>query len=401
MKWISFSIPLILLILVGSKTQAQILESLLDNETFYNYVPNNSFEQTSREYCSWNQHGRKYMEHVVRWDSPTETTPDIFSLRLKPSCWANPRNHSSGAQGPRHGDNMAGIKTYGKGGTETFWHEYLSIELDSALVPGQRYYAEFYANRAVSSRKASNNLGMLFSDTAYISRNRMPIFSTPQVNSKDIVKSRWNFWTKVSGVFEVESEKRFLIIGNFYDDEHTQTTKFDDGQSGAYYYIDDVEVRRAKPYEELSPVPMRSIAPKPKKVIKEAEPVSTVEVKLDSIDYKIGNTITLENIFFEFDKAKLLNESKNELDKLIDILKDYPHMVIKINGHTDNVGTDAYNKKLSEERAKSVVAYLKKAKVDPERLDYAGYGSMRPIASNDTDQGRSRNRRVEFTVVGN
>jgi outer membrane protein OmpA-like peptidoglycan-associated protein len=377
------------------------LPTLKAPETYFNYVPNASFELTSKDHCLWNQKGRAYMENIMFWDSPTEATPDILSTRVEPTCWANPRKHSNGKQGPRNGDNIAGIKTYGKGGTDTFWHEYIMVELDSALLPGQRYYAEFYTNRAVASSHASNNIGMYFSDEAVITRDRMPLFFTPQVNTEKVIKSKWNMWQKVYGVFEVDSEKKFLLIGNFYMDEDTQTEAFPEGEKGSYYYIDDVMVRRAKPGEELTPKPRPTRAPQQKRVLEVNEVVSTKEVKLDSIDYKVGNTIRLENIFFEFDKAALLPQSKTELQKLIDIMLDYPLMKIEIAGHTDNVGTATYNQKLSEERAKSVVEFLINAKVEQSRLTYNGYGSSRPATTNETDAGRAYNRRVEFTIMSN
>lgn len=371
------------------------------NEGYSNYVPNPGFEDTKRSYCVWNQNGRAYMEDVMHWDSPTEATPDILTLRVDRNCWSNPTKHSKGKQGPRNGDNMAGIKVYGKGGTDTFWHEYLMVKLDSTLIPGQRYYAEMYVNRAYSSAMAANNIGMLFSDTAVITRDRMPLFFTPQVNSEKVVKSRWNMWQKISGVFEVDAEKNILIIGNFYHDDVTLTEKFPEGERGSYYYIDDVYVRRAKPGEQLTAKPREIVPPAPKRVLTKAEIVSTKEIKLDSIDYQVGNTIRLENIFFEFDKATLLPSSKAELNKLRDILDDYPHLKIEIAGHTDNVGAAEYNQRLSEARAQSVVDYLLKAKVSEDRLTYAGYGSDKPLASNDTDAGRTINRRVEFTILEN
>ncbi len=393
---------LILTLCTALSAKSQLFEGLIESDdSYHNYVSNSGFEETAREYCKWNQNGRQYMEDIYNWDSPNETTPDIFSLRLKPTCWANPTKHSGGKQGPHSGDNMAGIKTYGKGGTETFWHEYLMVELDSALIPGQKYYAEFYTARAVKSDKASNNIGMYFSDTAIVSRDRMPLFYTPSVNEDDIVKSRWNIWKKVSGVFTVDSEKKFLIIGNFYNDDITRTDDFPEGEGGAYYYIDDVTVRRAKPDENLTPKPKESIAPRPKRILAKTEIISTKEIKLDSIDYKVGNTVTLENIFFEFDKATILEKSEPELNKLMDILSDYPYLSIQISGHTDNVGSDTYNQKLSEARAKSVVDYLIQKDVDPDRLSYKGYGSIKPVTSNQTDEGRARNRRVEFTVINN
>jgi outer membrane protein OmpA-like peptidoglycan-associated protein len=389
-------------LLLAQAAPAQLLKEIfLDDEGNANYVPNSGFEETKREYCRWNQNGRDYMEDILYWDSPTETTPDILSLRVKRTCWANPTQHSKGKQGPRNGDNLAGIKTYGKGGTETFWHEYLTVKLDSALEPGVKYYAECYVSRAVSSKLASNNIGIYFSDTAVFTRDRMPLFFTPQVNSEAVIKSRWNAWKKVSGVFTVDEPKQYMIIGNFYHDDVTLIQEFEEGEGGAYYYIDDVKVRRALPEEELTPEPKRSIPPRPKVVLKKAEIVSTKEIKLDSIDYKPGDRIRLENIFFEFDKAELLPESKKELDKLVDILTDYPHLKIEIGGHTDNVGSDEYNMNLSEARAKSVVVYLVGKEVDPKRLTYRGYGSIRPFTSNASEDGKALNRRVEFMILSN
>ena len=382
-------------------THAQIFTPVESDPEYANYVPNSGFENIARTYCRWNQNGRKYMEDIDAWDSPTETTPDLLSTRAKSSCWSNPRKHSNGKQSPRSGDNIVGIKTYGKGGTDTFWHEYVSVQLDSTLMPGVKYYAEFYALRSVSSKLGSNNIGLAVTDSAVATRDRMPLFLNPVVNEQSIIKSRWNFWKKVSGVFEVSDPKNYILIGNFYHDNKTEITEFPEGEGGAYYYIDDVTVRRAKPGENLSPRPPRSLPPPPKIILEKAQIVSTKEIKLDSIDYKVGNTITLDNIEFEFDKAALLPRSKMELSKLVDIMTDYPHMGIMIGGHTDNVGSDDYNLKLSKERAKAVVNYLIENDVEPKRLKYDGFGSTQPIANNSTDQGRALNRRVTFTVFRN
>jgi outer membrane protein OmpA-like peptidoglycan-associated protein len=275
------------------------------------------------------------------------------------------------------------------------------VKLDSTLVPGERYYAEFYTNRAVASSMASNNLGMYFSDTLIVTRDRIPLFLTPQINSEEIVKSRWNLWQKVSGVFEAPGKSQYIIIGNFYHDDVTSTEKFPEGERGAYYYIDDVTVRRAFPTESLTPKPRHSEPPAPKRVLEKMEIVSTKEIKLDSIDYKVGNTVKLENIFFEFDKSALLPESKAELEKLIHILNDYPYLHIEISGHTDNVGSVDYNQKLSEARAKSVVDYLLQEKVESTRLSHRGFGSSQPIVTNDSEDGRATNRRVQFTILSN
>jgi len=115
--------------------------------------------------------------------------------------------------------------------------------------------------------------------------------------------------------------------------------------------------------------------------------------------FEVGNKIVLRNIFFDFDKSTLRPESTAELDRLAKMLNDMPSLKIEISGHTDNIGSAAYNKTLSESRAKSVVDYLVKNGINANRLTYVGYGFDQPIAPNDTEEGRQQNRRTEFKVI--
>ena len=125
----------------------------------------------------------------------------------------------------------------------------------------------------------------------------------------------------------------------------------------------------------------------------------TKDVELKKI--AVGTKIVLKNIFFDFDKATLRPESTAELARLLDLLNDVPNLKIEISGHTDSKGADDYNKKLSERRAKSVTDYLIAKGIAADRLRSAGYGEERPIATNDTDEGRQLNRRTEFEIIGN
>ena len=109
--------------------------------------------------------------------------------------------------------------------------------------------------------------------------------------------------------------------------------------------------------------------------------------------------IVLNNIFFDFDKATLKPESGPELDRLITMLKDKSTMEVEISGHTDNMGPDAYNMSLSERRAKTVVAYLVRGGIPKERLTVQFFGETKPTDTNDTKEGRSKNRRVEFLIL--
>lgn len=112
-----------------------------------------------------------------------------------------------------------------------------------------------------------------------------------------------------------------------------------------------------------------------------------------------GQVIRINNIFFETAKSILKSESFFELDNLVKLLTDNPAMEISIAGHTDNVGNDEYNNKLSKERAAAVVTYLTSKGIVANRLTSDGFGKNKPIADNSTDEGKSLNRRVEFTII--
>jgi outer membrane protein OmpA-like peptidoglycan-associated protein/Tol biopolymer transport system component len=112
-----------------------------------------------------------------------------------------------------------------------------------------------------------------------------------------------------------------------------------------------------------------------------------------------GATVILKNIFFDFDKFELLPESRIELDRWVEHLKNNPRLKIEVGGHTDNKGSKEYNQVLSENRARSVYTYLMEHGIDKVRLTYKGYGLSQPIDTNDTDEGRANNRRTEFKVM--
>lgn len=115
--------------------------------------------------------------------------------------------------------------------------------------------------------------------------------------------------------------------------------------------------------------------------------------------FKVAAVIRLNNIFFETAKATLLPESQMELDNLVKILNENPGMKIEIRGHTDNVGSDASNQTLSENRAKAVVTYLVEKGIAANRLTSIGFGESAPETTNDTEEGRAQNRRVEFKII--
>jgi len=367
----------------------------------YNFVPNNDFEVTTDIPCSWNQGIGRFQRWFVDWTTPTETTPDLISTAARTDCWSHPAKNNGSKQFPRSGSNMIGMKLYGKGGTDTYWHEYVQIKLKEPLKKDTLYYTEVWVNISAKASKAVNNIGIVVQEEETDTRNRLPLYITPVVNSEKIVKAKLFGWRKISGVFKAQGGEEYIMLGNFYGDETTLKERIPGKTDGGYYYFDDVKLRRAKPGERASAKPKESLPPPPKEEIKEDERVSTEEIELNESIYEVGAVVELENIFFQFDKAEILPESKKELQALADLLYDYPFMEIEISGHTDNIGKADYNQKLSEKRAKAVVDFLDKEDIDIKRLSFKGYGSSKPIDTNETEEGQANNRRVEFLILKN
>ncbi len=114
---------------------------------------------------------------------------------------------------------------------------------------------------------------------------------------------------------------------------------------------------------------------------------------------KKGEKIILRNIFFDFDSYELKPESKYELDRLIRIMKEHKSMVVEIAGHTDDIGTEEYNLRLSQKRAEAVKQYLVEHGIEPQRIIAKGYGKSQPLIADTTEEARALNRRVEFKIL--
>lgn len=123
----------------------------------------------------------------------------------------------------------------------------------------------------------------------------------------------------------------------------------------------------------------------------------SLDVALDPI--VTGSAVILNNIFFAYDRFDLRSESFAELDEVWRFLKQNPTVRIEISGHTDNTGTDAGNRTLSANRARAVADHLIGKGIEAARIVSVGLGSSRPIAGNDSEEGRAANRRIEFRVL--
>ena len=203
----------------------------------------------------------------------------------------------------------------------------------------------------------------------------------PQVNHDSIINRNNLEWVKIEGTFIPDRPLIYLTIGNFFDNKKTKIESFKKyrGPSWtppyAHYLIDDVRVwqegdlpEKEKPVFEVSK-------------IKKNEP------------------IILKNVFFDLDKSTLKPSSFEELNKLFTFLQKNKNVKIAIHGYTDNLGNKTYNLKLSTARAAAVVSFLEAKGVAKERLQFLGFGENNPLGSNETEEGRRVNRRVEFLIL--
>lgn len=113
----------------------------------------------------------------------------------------------------------------------------------------------------------------------------------------------------------------------------------------------------------------------------------------------LSQDFAIDTVYFDFDKAEIKPNFKTELDSLIAVFRDYPAYYVEITGHTDSIGSEDYNMRLSERRALSVYSYMVERGLHPKRMSYEGFGTQRPVADNSSFLGRMKNRRADMAVV--
>jgi outer membrane protein OmpA-like peptidoglycan-associated protein len=128
---------------------------------------------------------------------------------------------------------------------------------------------------------------------------------------------------------------------------------------------------------------------------------TTAEVNLALVKMEVGGIVKLNNILFQTGKTTIKAESYPELDNIYQVFIDNPAMEVEISGHTDSDGSEAYNLKLSQERANAIKEYIVSKGIVDAKIKAVGYGETKPVASNDTEEGKGQNRRVEFKILKN
>ena len=342
-----------------------------------NLVENPGFERLRKALPEYDIDGSvAFRNSLDKWMSPSKSTPDLYM-----------EVNSYGVEEPRSGKSMVGILTHNPVSKRSdIYREYIQTRLNKRLKEGTKYYLEFWVKRADKARLASNNIGAALLSAPVLNSDWEPLLNIePMVNMKEVINPAKPEWVKVSMEFVANANLQFLIIGNFYDNDGTTFKELDDAGeddfNNAYYYVDDVLLCEL----DFEPEPVEVEPPKEE---------TLVDAKLE-----VGKVVRLNNIFFVTAQWDLLEESFAELSQLVALMHKYPEMKIAIHGHTDSRGGTRYNEVLSQNRARSVYDYLLNHGISTDRISSSGFGEARPMATNDTPEGRQLNRRVEFVVL--
>jgi OmpA-OmpF porin, OOP family len=349
------------------------------NQGADNLIPNPSFEQFDKYPIGWFYKGADFDRVMSYWKSPTGASPDAYSPKVHvPADWVA---QGFGQAAPHSGQAMAGITTYGCVNGKSHCREYVQIQLREPLVIGQEYELRFWAKSLTRGLRV-NNLGAYFSDVKINERaiTDAPLEKIPQMNYTQVIDNQGE-WFEIVNRMTATSMAEFITIGNFFTDAATEkrnsSSTFGPPFNFGYYYLDDVSLRKVPPIL-YAPVP--------------PDDWTRIELQKNKI-------ILLKNIYFDTDKADLLPRSNVELNKLLQIMIDNPTLRIEVRGHTDNQGGFEHNMQLSKRRAQQVVDFLISSGIARTRLQSAGFGSTEPLISNDLEENRQFNRRVEFQIL--
>ena len=325
-----------------------------------------------------------FNEDVDFWSTPTGGSTDYFHACSE--AMGTPKNFN-GEQPADFGKGYAGLYFY----APNDYREYLQAELSEPLIKDKKYRISFYVSLAERSDFAVKEFGILFS------KDKIEIPVKKELSKKHLYKettNKYTFmevgysnfysdtkdWIQVYTNFTAKGTERFMTLGNFKSNARTRLFKTKrTAKQGAYYYIDMVMV------ETLDDI--------------KANANITMANKRSDGSFELDKTHVFENLLFEFDKSSLQVPAKKEMLALYEYLSKEPTLKIAIDGHTDTIGSDRYNLWLSKRRAEAVAQHLMKLGLGKDRILWKGHGGSIPIATNDNENGRQKNRRVEFVIT--
>lgn len=409
-----------------------------------NLVPNPGFENAWT--CPESFTKERIKDLLPKWFVPNLGTPDYFN-KCNHTDVGIPENFT-GSMISKEGNAYIGLilkesfnpyHTKYEANKDEYSREYISAKLIKPLKYSKLYCVSFNYCLAKLSDYAVDCIGVYFSKDKLKVKNDGIILAKQQIFKKGKLLKSKNKWEEFCGVIMARGGEKYITIGNFSLTKEVQYIKIDSTENEfmskyAYYLIDNVKVfpienefecgcsgddtevlkdytasgkdKNSKNNQNNTSAnkdtsSIKNINKSGNKNISSKDDKSNNNIQgVDNIkEVKSGISVTLNNIFFALEESKLTEESFVELDKLVALMVENPDIEIEISGHSDNTGSDEFNMKLSKERAKAVADYLRTKKIRKKRLSWNGYGNTIPLTSNDTEEGRTKNRRVEFKII--
>ncbi|MFS4467148.1 OmpA family protein [Maribacter sp. 2210JD10-5] len=346
-----------------------------------NLVKNPSFET----YSNCPQTLGTFESDVTDWKTPTLGSTDYFNGCS--TVMGTPKNFN-GEQPADFGTGYIGLYFY----APDDYREYVEASLNSVLEKGKTYTLSFYVSLAERSDFAIREFSAVFSENPifvntrknlsrmHLSRLNGDISNRLEIRYSDFYSDEKD-WVLVKKEFVAKGTEKYMIIGNFKNNQRTRKFSMKrNSTKGSYYYLDMVSVTASPSGNSEKNITAKKTT--------SGTPVFTV------------NTVAVFNhVLFDFDQSELLPSALKELETIQTYMLKNKHLKIDISGHTDNIGGETYNKRLSTKRAAEVAAYLMRFGISENRISWKGYGSSKPLVKNDTDANRKRNRRVEFVFT--
>lgn len=339
-----------------------------------NLVPNPGFES----YKKLPDNVSQAEECMLSWVNPNTAGSGEYYHTNCPTKKAGTRNNYFGRQAPHGGEAYAGICVSKK------FREYLQVELKSSLREGEQYTIKLFVSCADKPWLSTiDEFNILLSDGPFSIPRNENLLVTPEIKFTGNFNNKKE-WVELSTTYTANGTEKFMTFGSFmYIDQGEEHGKIKGAFKFAHYYVDDISLVLN---EREAPIVQESIT----------EEVSAVD---SLINLTAGEVYVLKNLQFESGKSILLPNNYPELDQLIRYLEKHPKLKLLVTGHTDNVGNKADNKKLSFERANAIKQYLIARGIEKDILVIEGKGDESPIDSNETEEGRKKNRRVEISLI--
>lgn len=376
-----------------------------------NLILNGDFETINQQDppipCEYIYKGEEFSRKTAVWGNHPNDTPDILFTPAEQAMCLPVKAHS--------GTYMAALITYHPfmdSGYTTDYHEFIEGQFTNDLEKGKRYIFSFWIytddsigyhhlNKVLGQQRIKifptqiDSIGILLSKTSVgAAFSHTKIIGNQTLKSQITAKIPFHKnkkWQQIEVAFVADDTYRFFTIGNFKADSLTKTTlplllskRIDSLNQGqvtlknkklsfwgrskriAYYCLDDFSCEQSdKAIIALTP----------------------------------DQPYTFRQLLFETNKVDILPTSYNELNSLVQYLKNNRFQYIEIQGHTDNVGNDNHNMLLSQQRADNVAKYLVAHGLNQQQIKTKGYGATKPIVTNTDDEKRSKNRRVEVHII--